>query len=91
MINDFRFKKVDIICLIEIWLIELVFVNKYDFEDYILYYVIRKEVYKDIDDLFRMLKVLKGGGVVIYNKGYRNILIYRVLVDNIEGMLMKDE
>lgn len=52
MMNDFRFKKVDIICLIEIWLIELVFVNKYDFEDYILYYVIRKEVYKDIDDLF---------------------------------------
>lgn len=91
MTNDSRFKKADIICLTETWLTESVPVNKYDFEDYTLHHVTRKEAYKDTDDLFRMLKASKGGGVAIYNKGYRNISIHRVPVDNIEGMLMKDE
>lgn len=91
MTNDSRFKKADIICLTETWLTESVPVNKYDFEDYTLHHVTRKEAYKDTDDLFRMLKASKGDGVAIYNKGYRNISIHRVPVDNIEGMLMKDE
>lgn len=91
MTNDSRFKKADIICLTETWLTESVPVNKYDFEDYTLHHVTRKEAYKDTDDLFRMLKASKGGGVAIYNKGYRNISIHRVPVDNKEGMLMKDE
>lgn len=61
MTNDSRFKKADIICLTETWLTESVPVNKYDFEDYTLHHVTRKEAYKDTDDLFRMLKASKGG------------------------------
>lgn len=74
MVYDCRFKDIDVICLIEIWLLNVDFLENFYLEKFYFYYLIRCEVYEEVDEMFRKLKRLKGGGIVVYLKDICNII-----------------
>lgn len=80
MIYDCRFKDIDVICLIEIWLLNVDFLENFYLEKFYFYYLIRSEVYEEVDEMFSKLKRLKGGGIVVYLKDICNIIWKEFLV-----------
>lgn len=74
MVYDCRFKDIDVICLIEIWLLNVDLLENFYLEKLYFYYLIRSEVYEEVDEMFSKLKRLKGGGIVVYLKDICNII-----------------
>lgn len=74
MVYDCRFKDIDVICLIEIWLLNVDFLENFYLEKFYFYYLIRSEVYEEVDEMFSKLKRLKGGGIVVCLKDICNII-----------------
>lgn len=74
MVYDCRFKDIDVICLIEIWLLNVDLLENFYLEKFYFYYLIRSEVYEEVDEMFSKLKRLKGGGIVVYLKDICNII-----------------
>lgn len=62
------------ICLIEIWLLNVDLLENFYLEKFYFYYLIRSEVYEEVDEMFSKLKRLKGGGIVVYLKDKCNII-----------------
>lgn len=80
MVYDCRFKDIDVICLIEIWLLNVDLLENFYLEKFYFYYLIRSEVYEEVDEMFSKLKRLKGGGIVVYLKDICNIIWKEFLV-----------
>lgn len=80
MVYDCRFKDIDVICLIEIWLLNVDSLENFYLEKFYFYYLIRSEVYEEVDEMFSKLKRLKGGGIVVYLKDICNIIWKEFLV-----------
>lgn len=80
MVYDCRFKDRDVICLIEIWLLNVDLLENFYLEKFYFYYLIRSEVYEEVDEMFSKLKRLKGGGIVVYLKDICNIIWKEFLV-----------
>lgn len=55
-------------------LLNVDFLENFYLEKFYFYYLIRCEVYEEVDEMFRKLKRLKGGGIVVYLKDICNII-----------------